>query len=100
MRTSTMKIEVLYFDGCPNHAAAVTLVRKVLREEGVAAQVVEVNMRDEANTRDIGFLGSPTVRVNGLDVEPSARSSRDYGMMCHTYIPGWSATAEPRELRR
>jgi len=85
MRTSAIKIEVLYFDGCPNHAAAVKRVREVLREGGVEAEVVEVNVHDEASAREVGFLGSPTVRVNGIDVEPSARSSREYGMMCRTY---------------
>jgi hypothetical protein len=41
-----MKVEVLYFDGCPNHAVTVERVREVLREEGVEAEVVEVNVRD------------------------------------------------------
>jgi copper chaperone CopZ len=80
-----MKVEVLYSDGCPNHRPAVELVREVLREDGVEAEVAEVNVSDPGLAEVLGFLGSPTVRVNGLDVEPSARSAREYGMMCRTY---------------
>ncbi|MGQ9635344.1 MAG: DF family (seleno)protein [Bryobacteraceae bacterium] len=83
-----MKVEILYFEGCPNHAPAVERVREVLREEGLAADVVEVNVRDEAAARALGFPGSPTIRVDGLDVEPAARSAKDFGMMCRTYTEG------------
>ena len=33
----------------------------------------------------IGFLGSPTVRINGVDVEPSAHQRTSFGLMCRTY---------------
>ena len=35
--------------------------------------------------KNVEFLGSPSLRVNGLDVEPAARAVREYGMMCRTY---------------
>lgn len=81
-----MKIEVLYFDGCPNHKPAVEPVTAVLQEEGITARVSELNVRDEAAADALGFLGSPSIRINGLDVEPAARSSREYGVMCRTYV--------------
>ena len=81
-----MKIEVLYLEGCPHHQPAVELVHRVLREEGVAAEVQEVHVPDEATARALGFLGSPTIRVNGVDVELAARSSHDYGILCRTYV--------------
>ena len=80
-----MKIEVLYFDGCPNHKPAVERVRRLLGEEGLSAEVLEVNVSDLSSAQEIGFLGSPSIRVNGLDVEPEARGVRAYGMMCRTY---------------
>lgn len=81
-----MKIEVLFFEGCPNHRPAVELVKQLLKQEGIRAEITEVNVPDEATAKAVGFLGSPTIRVNGLDVEPAARSSRDYGMTCRTYL--------------
>jgi hypothetical protein len=80
-----MKIEVLYFDGCPNHKPAVERVRQVLAEEGLSAEVVEVNVSGTSIAQHVGFLGSPSIRVSGLDVEPEARRARVYGMMCRTY---------------
>lgn len=81
-----MKVEILYFEGCPNHAPEAERVREILREEGLAAEVVEVNVGDELAARALGFLGSPTIRVDGLDVEPAARSAKDFGMTCRVYM--------------
>lgn len=83
-----VEVEILYFEGCPNHSVAAERVQKVLREEGVSATISEVNVSDQARATQLRFLGSPSVRVNGVDVEPSARSSRDYGMVCRTYVAG------------
>jgi copper chaperone CopZ len=96
-----MKIEVLYFDECPNHRPTLERVKEALQEESLAADLVEVNVGDEATARSVGFLGSPTVRVDGLDVEPSARSSKEFGLMCRTYAEGNRRVGvPPRELIR
>lgn len=81
-----MKIEVLYFEGCPNQKPAIERIRELLREESISAEVLEVNVSDAASAQKLRFLGSPSIRVNGLDVEPSARSAGDFGMMCRTYL--------------
>jgi copper chaperone CopZ len=96
-----MKIEVLYFDGCPSHRPAVERIEEVLKEEGVLAEVSEVNVRDASTAERSGFLGSPSIRVNGVDVEPEARSVREYGMMCRTYVVNGRREGLPsRELIR
>ena len=81
-----MKVEILYFDGCPNHAAAINRIREVLKQEGISAEVSEVKVADEATARSIGFLGSPSIRINGRDLEPAAQSSKNFGMACRTYL--------------
>jgi len=81
-----MKVEVLYFKGCPNYEAAVAQVRKAVSEEHVSAVVEEVEVRDAAMAQEIGFLGSPTIRVNGLDIEEGARADRGFGFGCRTYF--------------
>jgi hypothetical protein len=80
-----VKVEVLYFAGCPNHQPAVSQVREALKQEGVRAEMVEVEVNDADAARAVGFLGSPTIRVNGLDVDPSSRSEQSYGLSCRTY---------------
>jgi len=96
-----MKIEVLYFDGCPNHKPAVERVRQVLAEEGLSAEVLEVNVSEPAIAQKVGFLGSPSIRVNGLDVEPEARRKRACGMVCRTYaVNGQREGLPSREMLR
>jgi hypothetical protein len=81
-----MKVEVLYFKGCPNYESAVAQVRKAVSEEHVSAVVEEVEVRDAAMAQEIGFLGSPTIRVNGLDIEEGARTAVGFGFGCRTYL--------------
>ena len=80
-----MKVEILYFAGCPNHGPAVALVSNILREETVSAELVEVEVKDATTAQAVGFLGSPTIRIDGRDVEPSARQSNAFGFGCRTY---------------
>ena len=96
-----MKIEVLFFDGCPNHKSAVERVRQVVAEEGLSAEILEVNVSDPSVAQKVGFLGSPSIRVNGLDIEPEARSVRANGMMCRTYVVnGRREGLPPHEMLR
>lgn len=80
-----MKIEVLYIDGCPHFPATIDAVKRVLWQRGVICPMVETRVGDQDMAVSLGFLGSPTVRINGLDIEPSARQRTAYGMMCRTY---------------
>ena len=76
-----MKIEVLYFDGCPNHRPAVDLVRSVAPD----ATVEEIEICTPEDAERMRFVGSPSIRVDGVDVEPAARTRTDYGFSCRTY---------------
>ena len=96
-----MKIEILYFAGCPNHAAAVDRVREVLKMEDVSADLVETEVNDSESAAQAGFLGSPSIRVDGLDVEPAARDAHSFGMTCRTYInDGQRSGVPPHEWIR
>lgn len=83
-----MKVEVLYFEGCPNHAPTVEKVREALQSEYQSAEIHEVEVRTQAEAELLGFLGSPSVRIEGLDIEPEARSLKGYGLSCRTYVEG------------
>jgi hypothetical protein len=82
-----MKIDILYFEGCPNQAPAVERVREAVQQEGVSADVVQVEIKNEVSAKARGFLGSPTIRIDGVDIEPSARGAMPIGMSCRCY-PG------------
>jgi mercuric ion transport protein len=94
-----MKVEVLYFKGCPNHQPTVERVRETLHTMGLHEDIreIEVDTHDKAEAN--AFLGSPSVRVNGVDVEPSARDAKVFGLTCRTYVNGSTRTGLPsREL--
>jgi hypothetical protein len=92
-----VRIEVLYFDGCPNHEALLPRLREILARTGVCA---EIDLRrianDEAAQRE-RFLGSPTVRVNGHDVEPDAERRTDFGLKCRLYATPTGLSGQPEE---
>jgi len=80
-----MTIEVLYFDGCPNHEKLLTHLPLLLKHEGVTAEIVLLNIPDADSAAKERFLGSPTVRLNGRDVDPGACQRDDYGLKCRLY---------------
>lgn len=61
-----MTIEILYFPDCPNYLSAVQHVQEALREEHRSAAIQCVQVLDAAKAAATGFLGSPTVRINGF----------------------------------
>ena len=94
-----MNVEVLYFKGCPNHVPTVERVRDTLHGMGLHDEVREIEVDTHEKAEASGFLGSPSVRINGVDIEPSARGSRAFGLTCRTYIESASRTGlPPREL--
>lgn len=82
---TTPCIEILTFDGCPNRTGAIGLVDRVLAETGVAASVEVVYVPDSETAERLRFLGSPTIRVDGRDVEPAAGERRDFALACRVY---------------
>jgi hypothetical protein len=83
-----MQIEVLYFEDCPNHLPTVLQINRVLREERCSAEVREILVPDVETAQRVKFLGSPTVRVNGIDIETAAQGRMEFGLMCRRYTGG------------
>lgn len=83
-----MQIDVLYFEECPNHRATMERINAILREERCSAELREVLVPDVETAHRVNFLGSPTVRVNGIDIEPTAQNRKDFGLMCRRYTGG------------
>jgi hypothetical protein len=80
-----MKVELLYFAGCPNRGPALEVLRRAAQVVGIDAEIEEVEIRDEAEAERLRFLGSPTLRVNGRDVEPDADGRTDFALGCRMY---------------
>jgi len=87
-----VKIEVISLPGCPNHQPTLDRVNALLRSEAVIAEVREILVDSDPDPQSSGFFGSPTVKVNGKDVEPLT-ASRD-GISCRIYADGKGVPSE------
>ena len=90
-------VEILSFEGCPNRAATRATVERIVEELGVDADVRWIDVADEDEARRRRFLGSPTVRVNGRDVEPGADERTDYALSCRVYRTESGFAGQPDE---
>ena len=80
-----MIVEILYTRACPHHAPTVDLVRRLVRDLGFDAEIREVEVRGADDAQRLRFFGSPSVRVNGHDIEPARREEASYGLSCRLY---------------
>jgi hypothetical protein len=80
-----MRIELLYFDGCPSYEAFLPQLRKLLASEGIKDEIELRAVETIEDAERERFLGSPTIRIDGRDIEPAAAERRDYGLKCRLY---------------
>jgi len=80
-----VKIEVLYFDGCPSYESLLPLLRELLDSADVDAQIELHRVETAEAAERQHFLGSPTLRIDGRDVDPAADGRDDYGLKCRLY---------------
>jgi len=92
-----MKVEVLYIEGCPNHRPAVHLVTGALVESGLPGTVVEVPITSVEQANALAFPGSPTIRINGRDLEPEAEKLSEFSFSCRTYAERGKLSGVPSE---
>lgn len=80
-----VKAEFLWFDDCPNHSAARQLLRDVLNDAGLAVAIEDINLTDPELAAAWRFPGSPTIRIDGVDVEPNFEDPGEYTPRCRLY---------------
>jgi hypothetical protein len=91
-----MKIEVLYVPNCPNHAVALERLREILAGESLEAHLNEVLVSSTAMAQSLRFPGSPTIRINGRDIEPQEEETASFGLMCRLYADGNGAPSHQK----
>ena len=79
-----MKIELLYFEGCPSYHVAEDWLREVIAEANVTEPIEMIEIKTEADAQHWKFLGSPTIRFD--EVDPFAQGEADYGLQCRVYL--------------
>lgn len=83
-RSSSPKVELLWWSGCPSWERAIAELREEMESVGLDPDALEVRevVTDDAADRE-GFIGSPTIRVDGRDVQPT--DAEPVGLTCRVY---------------
>jgi hypothetical protein len=99
--TGELVVKVLYTEGCPHYDALLPRLQRLVEEAGLRPDLHLVRVDNPEQARRLRFLGSPTVRVNGRDVEPDAAARADVGLGCRLYRgpDGFRGTPTDAELR-
>lgn len=90
-----MRVELLYFDGCPHYESLLPRLRELVAEHD---PTVEIELRRVESPEDAErerFLGSPTVRVDDRDIDPGAAERQDFGLKCRLYRSDASTSGLP-----
>ncbi|HKQ02204.1 MAG TPA: hypothetical protein VJ735_17920 [Actinomycetes bacterium] len=90
-------IEVLYVEDCPHYPATLALVERVRAEVGIDTELRTSLIGDQAAADEARFPGSPTVRVDGQDVEPGSEPATEYVVGCRLYRLEHSFAGLPEE---
>jgi hypothetical protein len=81
-----MEVQILYIDDCPAFSKAEEMIKRVLDEFDVKdAEIERIRVGSFAEAETLKFLGSPTIRINGKDIEPDAHRRTEYEMAPRSY---------------
>jgi hypothetical protein len=80
-----IRVVILYFDVCPHTKPAADRVSNVAARLGCEIELQRTCVTSIEEAVRLRFLGSPTVRVNGVDIDPQAANRTDFGICCRMY---------------
>jgi hypothetical protein len=80
------RIEFLYWSDCPSHPEARRRLGEILVELDLEAQVEEIEVLTDEVAARLAFPGSPTIRVDGVDVDPSGAAQMGTALTCRVYV--------------
>jgi hypothetical protein len=79
-----VRIELLYWNGCPSYPEAKAMLEDVLERRGIDAPIGMREVRTDEEAQALHFPGSPTIRVDGRDVDPAGADARP-ALNCRIY---------------
>ena len=80
-RKKTLNVTVLYTEGCPATPNTIERIREGVAELGVRVELRKVLIDSQEEANRSRFLGSPTVQINGIDIDPSVLDGKIFGFM-------------------
>jgi hypothetical protein len=81
------RVEILYFESCPGWQPTLQRIREVVAREGLDAVVAikTIAIETDEQAQHARFIGSPTVRVDGRDIDPTSIDNTNFGLQCRVY---------------
>lgn len=79
-----MRIEVLHWEGCPSTPEALDLLGDVLAAHGITDEIEIREVTTQAEAEALRFPGSPTIRIDGRDIDPAGADGRP-SLTCRIY---------------
>jgi len=76
----TMDVKVVSLDKCNATPPTIKLVKKVAKEMGININFSHAIVRNQDEANRHRHIGSPTVQINGLDIDPEARDIEQFGV--------------------
>lgn len=78
-------IQILYFPDCPIYKELEKLIKEVVQELGVDADLELINIRTKEDAEKYHFTGSPGLRINGEDIDPLTKNAPVVLKSCKIY---------------
>ena len=96
-----MKVALYSFSGCPSYKIALDHLKQALRLENLSDEVEMISIADVNEAQAARLIGSPTIRIDGIDIEGAKAEAGAYGFGCRVYRDGDQAAGWPsvRQLR-
>jgi len=90
-----MRVQVFTSPLCSHREAALEIVRESLMESGLESDVEEIEVLNFEHAKELRCFGSPTVRIDGVDVEYGNREPEEFTSGCRYYNTpeGWKPVA-------
>ncbi len=79
-----MKIQFLYYEDCPSHEAGLQRLQQVMAELGITDPIEIIKVESEEEAARWGFIRSPTILLNGQDIDPPPAGT-PAALTCRTY---------------
>ena len=84
-----VNIGILFIEGCPGLLSITDNIRDIIDEETVDADITLMLIETLEDAKRLQFTGSPTVRINGRDIDSNMKTIKDYGLKSrHYYVNG------------
>jgi hypothetical protein len=83
LETGKRRITFLFWEDCQSQDDAVRRLKKVLAEERMDAEIETICVQSEGEAKRLQFAGSPTILVDGKDIQPP--TTAHYSLACRAY---------------